>query len=59
MQANFQHSSFNGMEGESGDGRTQDPYTKFLNTPLRFALGGILILFSKDSSDVNARSTPL
>jgi len=39
-------SSFTGVGGELGDGRTRDathsPYTKFLNSPLRFALGGMM-----------------
>jgi len=41
MHAKFQASSFTGVGGEWGDGCTPDitldPYTKFLDSPLRFA----------------------
>jgi len=40
MHAKFQASSFTDVGGERGDRRTRDvmpdPYTKFLNSPLRF-----------------------
>jgi len=46
MHAKFQASSFPGVGGEWGDGRTFDitpvPYTKFQDSRLRFALGGII-----------------
>jgi len=45
MHAKFQASNLTGVGGEEGDGRTQDvtpdPFTKFMNSLLRFASEGI------------------
>jgi len=47
MHAKFQASSFIGVGGEWGDRLTHEvipnPYSKFLNFPLHFGLGGIII----------------